>query len=93
MTVQSTVTTSAQVTVTNTATQLDQNTAGVRSLLARNRGSVAVFLGGPAVTTAIGFQLDPGDSVSVDVPAFGGGLYGITASTNARVDVLQVGRQ
>jgi hypothetical protein len=84
---------SAQVTVTSTATALDQSTAGARSLLVRNRGAVAVYLGGSGVTTANGFQLDTGESVSVDILGFGGGLYGIVASSTARVDVLQAGLQ
>jgi hypothetical protein len=90
---QTTTTTSAQVSVTNAATALDQNTAGARSLLVRNRGSVAVYVGGAAVTTSTGFQLDPGESATADFPTFGGGLWGITASSTARVDVLEVGRQ
>jgi hypothetical protein len=90
---QSTATASAQVSVTNTQTALDQNTAGARSLLVKNRGSVAVYVGPSTVTTGTGFQLDPGESLSVDVPTHGAGLYGITASSTARVDVLEVGRQ
>ena len=91
MSVQGAAVTSAQVTVTNTATALDQSTAGSRSMLVRNRGAVAVYLGGFAVTTSIGFQLDPGEAATVDVLKYGSGLYGITASSTARVDVLQSG--
>lgn len=93
MSVQTTTTGSAQVTVTNAATALDVNSTGARSLLVRNRGSVAVYLGGAAVTTGIGFQLDPGESLTADFPTYSAGLYGITASSTARVDVLEVGRQ
>jgi hypothetical protein len=86
---------SNQVTVTTSATPIDVNTAAAaRDLLVRNRGSVAVFLGGAAVTTSIGFQLDPGEAVSADTAdgtGSGSGLFGITASSTARVDVLQVG--
>ena len=84
---------SAQVTVTSSATALDQSTAGARSLLVRNRGAVAVYLGDSGVTTATGFQVDPAETVAIDIPRSGGAgaLYGITASSTARVDVLQVG--
>ena len=84
----------AQVSVTSSATLLDTNTtASGRSVLVRNRGSVPVFLGGSAVTTSTGFQLDPGEGASVDVPGTGAasGLYGITASSTATVHTLQVG--
>lgn len=91
MSIQGAAVTSAQVTVTTAATALDQSTAGARSLLVRNRGAVAVYLGGSTVTTSTGTQLDPGESASVDILKYGSGLYGITASSTARVDVLQVG--
>jgi len=86
---------SGQVTVTNAATALDLNTtAAGRDILVRNRGSVAVFVGGPGVTTGNGFQLDPGDSIAADTAdgtGTGSGLYGIVASGTAVVHVLQVG--
>lgn len=86
---------SAQVTVTTAATLLDRNTtASGRAVLLRNRGSIAVYIGGPGVTTAVGFQLDPGEAISVDTAEGIGvdtGTYGITASSTARVDVLQQG--
>jgi hypothetical protein len=90
MTIQAAAVASAQVTVTTTATALDQSTSGPRSLLLRNRGAVAVFLGGSGVTSSTGLQLDPGETLSLDVPKFGAGVYGRTASSTARVDVLQV---
>lgn len=89
MSVQATNIASGQVTVTSTATALDQSTTGARSMLVRNRGSVAVYLGGSNVSTSNGFQLDPGESVGLDAAKFGSGLYGRTASSSARVDVLQ----
>lgn len=82
---------SQQVTVNTSADLLDASTGSVRSLLVRNRGSVAVYLGGIDVTSSTGFQLDPGEAVSIDAggSGAGGGLYGVTASSSARVDVLQ----
>ena len=84
---------SAQITVTSAATALDQSTAGYRSLLLRNRGAVAVYLGDSNVSTSTGFQLDPGETTSIDIARSGaaGALWGVTASSTARVDVLQVG--
>ena len=84
----------SQVSVTTTATRLDldpqtsnQPFAGVFT----NRGAVAVFLGGSGVTTA-GYQLDPGQSLPLDLDRAGAnGLYGIVAAGTCRVDVLQVG--
>lgn len=85
----------AQVSVGDTATRLDQTlTPGVKSssILVRNRGAVAVFLGPAGVATNTGFQLDPGESVSMDLGASAGPfLYGITASSTATCHVVQVG--
>lgn len=84
---------SGQVTVTTSATLLDTSTGGGRSALVRNRAAIAVYVGGPAVTPATGFQLDPGEAVSIDTggSGAGGGTYAVTASSTARVDVLQQG--
>lgn len=82
---------SGQVSVTTTATLLDQSTGGSRAVLVRNRGTVAVYLGAGTVTSGTGFQLDSGESVSIDVSGSGagGGLYARTASGTATVHVLQ----
>lgn len=82
-----------QVAVVTTATRLDTGTAGNMarsSCLVRNRGAVPVYLGGLTVTTANGFQLDPAESVAVDL-APGDALYGVVASGSASCHVLQVG--
>lgn len=54
----------------------------------RNRGSVAVYIGASGVTTSTGFQLDPGESVSLRVARAMTPLYGITGSSSAAVHVL-----
>jgi hypothetical protein len=54
----------------------------------RNRGTVAVYLGGSAVATADGYQLDPGESVNLWVYP-GDAVYGISGSAGQRVDVLR----
>lgn len=84
--VQRTVTTSA------TALDVDDTSNSSRSVLLRNRGSVAVYIGGSTVTSGTGYQLDPGESVSLDTAGTGAGVatYGITASGSSTVHVLQV---
>lgn len=54
----------------------------------RNRGTAAVYLGGSAVTTSTGFQLDIGEAVSVYL-APGEILYGISVSGTHVVHGLQ----
>jgi hypothetical protein len=54
----------------------------------RNRGSVAVYLGGDSsVTTSTGYQLDAGEAVAMTV-AEGEYVYGIAASGSNAVHVL-----
>ena len=55
----------------------------------RNRGAIAVYLGGAAVTSSTGYQLDPGESVSTWLEA-GETMYGISASSSV-VHVLTGG--
>lgn len=84
---------SIQRTVTSSATSLDVDTTFLtaRSVLLRNRGSVAVYVGGSNVTTSNGYQLDPGEWVSLDSSGTGANTatYGVTASGSATVHVLQ----
>jgi hypothetical protein len=82
-----------QVSVGTTATRLDPTPVGAitrESCVVRNRGAAAVFLGGSTVTTANGFQLDPGETFTADVQA-SDGLFGIVASGTVVCHVLQVG--
>lgn len=86
---------SVQRTVNNSATSLDANvTSGTaRSVILRNRGTIAIFVGGADVTTSNGYQVDPGESLSIDVSGWGGAnvaVYAITVSSTATVHVLQV---
>jgi hypothetical protein len=60
------------------------------SALIRNRGSVAVFIGGSGVTTATGFQLDPGEAIPVDLDD-GEIPYGRVVSGTPICHVLEVG--
>lgn len=86
------VSTGYRVTVADTATRIDSATISARTqaVLVRNRGAVSVYLGGAGVTTAAGFQLDAGESVSMDAHVYQLGLYGITAAGTAAVHVLHV---
>lgn len=84
----------AQTSVTNVATRLDFTSDPMSNygIVFRNRGTVAVYLGGATVTTGTGFQLDPGESF----PASGldsrrDAVYGIVASGSATVHVFKVG--
>lgn len=82
-----------RVTVGTSATRLDISTmvtSGV-SVLVRNRGAVAAYLGGAAVTTAAGYQLDAGEAATVDARVYQLGLWGVVASGTAECHVLQVG--
>lgn len=84
---------SIQRTVTTSATSLDVDTvlSSSRSVLIRNRGSVAVYVGGASVTTGTGFQLDPGESLTLDTAGTGAGVatYAVTAASSAVVHVVQ----
>jgi len=83
----------ARVDVTSSATRLDADLAAVRrgTLLVRNKGTAAVYLGPSNVTTSTGFQLDPDESVSIDLDSYTLGLYGRAASGTHTCHVLQVG--
>jgi protein involved in polysaccharide export with SLBB domain len=84
--------TSGRVTV-DTTIRVIADTVGVTAGLrinARNRGAVPVYLGASDVTTATGYQLDPGDSVSSYIEN-GEELYGVAASSSAIVHVLKGG--
>lgn len=92
-------TTSRAVTVATTATRLDtaaaSDTSGAgQSIALYNASSVSIFVGGSDVTTANGFTLAAGASLSIDLDRWGGaeeGLYGIVAAATAEVRVLEVG--
>lgn len=84
----------AQVSVTSSATALETSTLTAQgaSVLIRNRGAVAVYLGASNVAANTGYQLDPGEAVSLDAAGkFVLGVYGITASGSATCHVLRVG--
>lgn len=82
-----------RVNVTASATALEVAiTAQSGSLVVRNRGAVAIYIGGSDVTSAAGYQLDPSESIEIAAMDMSPtGVYGITASGTAACHVLQVG--
>lgn len=83
---------SAQTTVTTTATRLVTARRGAwtaSSILVRNRGVVAVYLGRSDVDTSNGYKLDAGEAVALDM--HDDTLFGVTASGSAACHVLQAG--
>jgi hypothetical protein len=80
--------TSAQVTVTTTATLLVAANIMDQTVWLHNLGGGAVYLGDANVTTANGYKLDNGDKMQVPVGDHEG-LYGITASSSHIVAVLK----
>lgn len=100
---------SQQVTVGTSATQLsiapaDQSVGSCCAV--QNTGSVTISLGGPGVTTATGYPLAAGASISIDLGTVGmtgnplGGvppvtvdelLFGIVASGTSTAAVLMTG--
>lgn len=87
---------SAIVTVTTTATLLitgtdTDSTPSRRSVVVKNTGAATVFIGGSGVTTATGFPLAVGDTLTFqDIPP-DSWPYGRVASGTVTVAVLQVG--
>lgn len=83
----------AQVSVTSSATLLDQTMSGIErvAMLVRNRGTAAVYLGGSDVSSANGLQVDVGEAVTVEAETYVLGLYARAASGTHTVHVLQVG--
>jgi len=80
--------TSAQVTVTTTATLLVAANIMDQTVLLHNLGGGGVYLGDANVTTSNGYKLDNGDKLQVPVGDHEG-LYGIAASGTHTIAVLK----
>lgn len=78
------------VTITNAATLITKTDIGGRVVTIRHRGVNPIFLGGSNVATNTGFQLNAGESLSIDL-ASGDALYGIVASGTEPVHLLTAG--
>jgi hypothetical protein len=79
--------TSAQVTVTTTATLLVAASTFDQTVWVHNSGG-ALYIGGSNVTTANGYKLDTDDKMELPV-GDNEGLYGIVASGTTTVFVLK----
>jgi hypothetical protein len=80
--------TSAQVTVTTTATLLVAANIMDQTVWLHNLGGGVVYLGDANVTTANGYKMDNGDKMQVPVGDHEG-LYGIAASGTHTIAVLK----
>jgi len=80
--------TSAQITVTTTATLLVAANIMDQTVLLHNLGGGSVYLGDANVTSANGYKLDNGDKLQVPVGDHEG-LYGIAASGTHTIAVLK----
>ena len=77
------------VSVGTTATPLPASAlANRRALIVRNNGTATVYLGSSGVTTAVGFPLDPGQSLTLEIGTLP--VYGRAASGTVEVRVLEV---
>lgn len=81
--------TTARISVGTSAALLAAD-ADSGAALIRNRGTGAVYLGDASVTSATGFQVDPGETIPMDLYP-GDALYAISASGSNSVHVLRVG--
>ena len=79
--------TSAQVTVTTTATLLVDSSIFNQTVWIHNSGGV-LYIGASNVTTANGYKLDNDDKMQLPVGDYEG-LYGIVASGTNTVFVLR----
>ena len=80
--------TSAQVTVTTTATLLVDSSIFNQTVWLHNSGGGVVYIGAANVSTTNGYKLDNGDKMELPV-GDNEGLYGVTASGTNTVCVLK----
>lgn len=83
--------TPGRTTVAVTATLIYTAATGGATVLIRNAGTASVFLGGSTVTTATGFELLAGDTVTLPIGALDT-VYGIVASGTVIVHSLETRR-
>lgn len=86
---------SSIITVTTTATRLapgsDTDNPGYRDLAIQNTSAVTIYLGGADVTTATGFPLVAGASLTLDDVQPGSLPHAIVATATATLALLEVG--
>jgi hypothetical protein len=85
---------SAQTTITSTrariSANLDDDHSPGASVLIRNRGSVSVWIGGPAVSASNGFEVQAGETISLELTG-GDKLYAVTSSGSSTCHIVQAG--
>lgn len=81
----------SRVVVGTEATKIAEAVSGrYSSVLLKNKtAGESIFLGGPSVTDADGFEWETGDGpISMDIPL--GGLYGVVTTNDQTVHVLKI---
>lgn len=64
----------------------------IDSTLIHNKGSVSIYIGGTnSVTTASGYEIAPGEALSLADLGDTDKVYAISGTAGQRVDVLRVG--
>lgn len=82
----------AQVAVSTTAALLSADSdGGGASVLVQAPNGATLFVGGSAVTSASGFPIPAGQTLSIDLPGANDQLFGILASGTGTAAVLRVG--
>lgn len=81
---------SQAVSVGTTATQLTGGDTGAKSgsFAVANVGAATIYIGGSGVTTATGFPIAAGESMSFDLRSATDEIYGIVASGTVAARVL-----
>lgn len=74
--------------VGNSAGTIVPKMAGVSRAYINNRGSAAVYIGGPGVDTSSGYQVDNGHELVVELDSPNEPIYAVAASGTQRVDVV-----
>ena len=82
--------TSAQVSVTTTATVIVAASNFDQTVNLHNLGGGAIYLGGANVTTDNGYKMDNGDKITLENKA--NGLWAITSSGTVTMQVMAIGK-
>lgn len=81
-----------RITVTTTPVRIGGTDEVVSlNVIFRNRGATPIYVGGPDVSTGWGYQVDPGEGLTMDMLATDNGIWALTASGSSTVHRLQRG--
>lgn len=78
----------ARVTVGTTPTLITRTSSDLGPVLIKNAGTVSLYLGGPAVTTATGYELGASETVSISLAA-NEEVYGVVGTGTVVVHKLE----